>query len=273
MDPNESENKKIALQSSRVSVILFLKRGKKMKITLLIPMYNERNIIESTLSELSSYMRETFGEDYEILFVNDGSKDGCEEVVSAFSDPSVRLVSYGENRGKGYAIRRGVEEARGEVVFFTDCDLAYGESVIGDVFHRLQNGAADVIIGSRTLHPNGYEGYSPFRKAVSENYLKVLNRIMKISHSDFQCGLKGFTKEARDKIFPFCTVNGYAFDLEVLLLAEKEGLSVSEIPVKVLSEAKHKAKLKMLPEAIKMIRDVNKIKKGSTDLTRKGDGN
>jgi dolichyl-phosphate beta-glucosyltransferase len=245
-----------------------------MLLSVVIPVYNEEKIIKGSVCRLTDYLR-SLNVPFEVIISDDGSTDSGAGAVSSLSQKysEIRLLCNPLNRGKGAAVRDGMLSAKGDFIIFTDCDLAYGESVIGDVFHRLQNGAADVIIGSRTLHPNGYEGYSPFRKAVSENYLKVLNRIMKISHSDFQCGLKGFTKEARDKIFPFCTVNGYAFDLEVLLLAEKKGLSVSEIPVKVLSEAKHKAKLKMLPEAIKMIRDVNKIKKGSTDLTRKGDGN
>lgn len=246
-----------------------------MLLSVVIPVYNEEKTIKNSVCKLTDYLR-SLDVPFEVLISDDGSRDSGIGIVSSLSQKysEIRLLCNPLNRGKGAAVRDGMLSAKGDFIIFTDCDLAYGENVIGDIFHRLKNGVSDIIIGSRTLHPDGYEGYSPFRKAVSENYLKLLNRVMKIPHSDFQCGLKGFTKEARDKIFPHCRVNGYAFDLEVLTVAKKQGLSVSEIPVKVLSETKHRAKLKMLPEAFKMIRDVNKIKKeASTELIGKGEEN
>ena len=243
-------------------------------LSVVIPVYNEEKIIKTSVTRLTEYLR-SLGISFEVLISDDGSTDSGAGAVSSLSQKysEIRLLCNPLNRGKGAAVRDGMLSARGDYIIFTDCDLAYGETVIGDVFSRLQSGVSDVIIGSRALHPNGYEGYSPFRKAISENYLKILNRIMKIPHSDFQCGLKGFTKEARDKIFPLCKVNGYAFDLEVLLIAEREGLSVSEIPVKVLSEVKHKAKPKMISEAFKMLADVNRIKRETTLPAEKEDKN
>ena len=100
-----------------------------MKLSVVIPMYNESKIIEATARELSAYMESAFDE-YEILFCDDGSKDGCGELVSALGLPNVRVVSYGQNRGKGCAVRHGMLEAKGDVRIFTDADLAYGTEVI-----------------------------------------------------------------------------------------------------------------------------------------------
>lgn len=241
-----------------------------MQLSVVIPVYNEEKIIKQSVCRLTEYLR-SLDLSFEVLISDDGSRDSGAGIVSALSQKysEIRLLCNPLNRGKGAAVRDGMIAAKGDFIIFTDCDLAYGEAVIYDVFRRLKNHSCDVIIGSRTLHPDGYEGYSTFRRTVSKNYLKLLNRTLKIPHSDFQCGLKGFTAEARDKIFPSCKINGYAFDLEVLTIAEKLGLKVSEIPVKVLSETKHRAKLSMVSESVKMIRDVNKIKKTEYSLIPK----
>ena len=223
-------------------------------------MYNERNIIEDTLSRITVYMKETFREDYEILFVNDGSQDGCGEIVSAFPDDAVRLVSYPENRGKGYAIRRGVREARGEVIFFTDCDLAYGTSVISEFYGILSGeGAPDVAVGSRDLHPEGYAGYTPLRRLASRAYLFVLRLFGGLRLSDSQCGCKGFRADAAGRIFSFCEIDRFAFDFEAILIGQKLGASFREVPVKVLCHGE--SKVRIVRDTLRMLRDLRKMKK------------
>lgn len=243
-----------------------------MLLSVVIPVYNEEKIIKSSVGRLTEYLR-TLGISFEVLISDDGSRDSGAGIVSALSQKygEIRLLCNPLNRGKGAAVRDGMLAAQGEYIIFTDCDLAYGETVICEILKRLQDGVSDIVIGSRALHPNGYEGYSPVRKTVSEKYLKLINRSLKIPHSDFQCGLKGFTARARDKIFPLCKTNGYAFDLEVLLLAEQIGLSVTEIPVRVLPEIKHSAKAKMLPEAIKMLYDASRLRKAEHILAVKNE--
>lgn len=243
-----------------------------MLLSVVIPIYNEEKIVKESVSRLTEYLR-SLDLSFEVLISDDGSRDSGAGIVSALSQKysEIRLLCNPLNRGKGAAVRDGMLSAKGDYVIFTDCDLAYGTEVIYEILKRLQSGASDVVIGSRTLHPDGYAGYTPFRRAVSENYLKILNRAFNIPHSDFQCGLKGFTTEAKSKIFPLCKTNGFAFDLEVLLLAERLGFAVSEIPVKVLSEMKHRSKVKMIPEAIKTLRDIGKIKKTDFSPIKKDD--
>ena len=231
-----------------------------MKLSLLIPMYNEEKIISSTLAEVSAYMKETFIDDYEILYINDGSKDGCGSIVEAWEDPHVRLVSYEENRGKGYAIRRGVMEAAGDVIFFTDCDLAYGCGVIKQFYDILSaEGAQDVAVGSRSKHPEGYAGYTFLRRVVSKVYLRVLRLFGGLKLSDSQCGCKGFRAPMAKRIFSHCEIDRFAFDFEAILIGQRAGAVFCEVPVKV--ERHGESKVNVVKDTIRMLKDLRRMKK------------
>ena len=136
-----------------------------MKISVCIPMYNESSVIEKTARELDEYMRAHFDSgEYEVIFSDDGSRDGCGEIVKKLELPDIRVISNPINRGKGYAVRKAFLEAKGNVVMFTDADLAYGTDVIGRVYDMMSaNPTADVLIGSRNLTKDGYEGYTAIR--------------------------------------------------------------------------------------------------------------
>ena len=230
-----------------------------VKITLLFPMYNEEAIIADTLRTVSAYMKDTFFEGYEILFVNDGSRDGCAAIVEAFPDPAVRLISYDENRGKGYAIRQGVAAAQGEVVMFTDCDLAYGTDVIKEFYDALLNSTAGIAVGSRPKHKDGYAGYTLMRKIVSRTYLWVLRIFAGLHLSDSQCGCKAFRLQPAKDIFSLCEVDRFAFDMEAIMIADRLGVSFIEIPVTVKNHGE--SKVSVLRDTPKMLRDLMKMKK------------
>ncbi|MBO5305413.1 MAG: glycosyltransferase family 2 protein, partial [Clostridia bacterium] len=145
-----------------------------MKFSLCIPMYNEVSIIEETAKTLSAYMSEHF-DDYEILFANDGSTDNSAEMVEKLALPNVRVVGYEKNRGKGAAVRTAVLCSVGDVVMFTDADLAYGTEVISRVAKAFEeNPDVDAVIGSRNISKDGYEGYTLVRKLASKAYIKLL---------------------------------------------------------------------------------------------------
>lgn len=229
------------------------------KISLCIPMYNENSIIADTAKTLHDYMSETFA-DYEIIFSNDGSHDGCDKTVEALNLPHVRVVGYPDNRGKGCAVRTALLAAEGDIVMFTDADLAYGTDVIKQVYDAFAaNPDADIIIGSRNLHKDGYEGYTFVRKLASKTYIKVLCLVGGFRLSDSQCGCKAFTRDTVAAIFPRCEVNGFAFDFEALLWANKLGKTIREIPVKIINH--RESKVHVLKDSFKMLRDLRKMKK------------
>ena len=231
-----------------------------MKLSVVIPMYNEESIIKDTLRTVEDYMKGRFQRgEYEILFVNDGSKDRCGEIVSSCGIPSVKLVDYEENRGKGYAIRRGVMEASGEVVMFTDCDLAYGTEVIEKFYSALAGGECDVAVGSRPKHPEGYEGYTLLRKLVSRAYLAVLRIFGGLSLSDSQCGCKAFSGDMAKRIFAHCEIDRFAFDFEAILIGQRIGARFKEIPVKVVNHGE--SKVRIIRDTLRMLSDLRRMKK------------
>ncbi len=233
-----------------------------MKISLVIPMYNESRIIADTAERLSKYMSEHF-ELYEIIFSDDGSTDGSAETVRKMSLPNVKVVGYTQNRGKGSAVREGIMAAEGELVMFTDADLAYGTDVIKSFYDSFFDPNRDrdvkLLIGSRNMGRNGYEGYTFLRRVASKIYIKLLCLIGGFKLSDSQCGCKAFEREAAREIFGRCKVDGFAFDFEAILWAEKLGCKISEIPVRIINH--RDSKVNVLKDAIKMLRDLRSIKK------------
>lgn len=229
------------------------------KISLCIPMYNENSIIADTARTLHEYMSKTF-EDYEILFSNDGSKDGCDKTVETLNLPNVRVVGYPDNRGKGCAVRTALLAAEGDIIMFTDADLAYGTDVIKRVYDAfIENPDADMVIGSRNLSADGYEGYTFVRRIASKLYIKVLCIAGGFKLSDSQCGCKAFTKQTVAEIFPRCEINGFAFDFEAILWATKLGKKICEIPVKVINH--RESKVHVISDTFKMLKDLRKMKK------------
>lgn len=232
-----------------------------MKVSLCIPMYNEGSIINSTLETVSAYMRESF-DDYEVLFADDGSTDGCGDAVEAFADEHIRRVGYEKNRGKGAAIRSGVLNADGDIIIYTDCDLAYGLDVVKAAVRMLdEHPEADAVIGSRNLTDDGYEGYTPLRRLASKTYIKCLAIAAGFKLTDSQCGFKCFRRDIAKKIFAECSVDGFAFDFEVLIKANNMGAKILEMPVKIINH--RKSKVNVFKDSLKMLNDVRKIKKAN----------
>ena len=230
-----------------------------MKLSVCIPMYNEGAIIGQTACKLSSYLCERF-EDYEILFSNDGSTDGCERIVEELGLSGVRVVGYAQNRGKGSAVRTAMLAAEGDWILFTDADLAYGLDVIETLVKAIEsNPDAAVVIGSRNLHRDGYESYTLSRKIASKAYIKVICAVGGIKLSDSQCGFKAFRRDAAKEIFSRCEVDGFAFDFEALLWAKELGYRVCEMPVKVINH--RESKVHLISDAARMLKDLLRMKK------------
>lgn len=231
-----------------------------MKISLIIPMYNESAIISDAVQTFSSYMEKRFAE-WELIFVDDGSADGCGDVVAAASekDSRIRLCRYTPNRGKGHAVRTGVLAAQGDIILFTDCDNAYGEDAVGNLADAINESGADIVVGSRNLSKDGYDGYTFLRKLASKTYIKVIALAAGFKLTDSQCGIKGFRSSVAKKIFSNCEVDRFAFDLEVIMIATKLGATIAEMPVKIINH--RESTVHVFRDSIKMLRDVHSMKK------------
>ena len=230
-----------------------------MRISLVVPMYNESSIIADTAKVLDKYMSEHFGDDYEIIFADDGSRDGSASIVNELGLTNVRVVGYSQNQGKGCAVRCGVLASNGDVVLFTDADLAYGVDVIEEAVKILEKGEYPVLVASRAKHRDGYEGYTPIRKLASKTYIKVLNLFGGIKISDAQCGFKGFKGDIAREIFSLCQTNNFAFDLEVILWAQKMKHKIYEMPAKIINH--RESKVNVLKDAVRMSKEIFVIKR------------
>lgn len=241
-----------------------------MKLTVCIPMYNEAEIIEATVSALISGLEKAAEArffTYELIFSDDGSDDGCGEKAKealckeTMAHGTAFVVRSDQNRGKGHAVRLAVAHSTGEFLLYTDCDLAYGVDVIGEAYGRMTapDFAADILIGSRNLQADGYAGYTWMRKLASKCYIKVLCLVAGFRLSDSQCGCKAFRGDCARAVFRKASIDGWAFDFEVLMLAQQMGYRVAEFPVKIINH--RESKIHLAGDSIRMLRDIFRLRR------------
>lgn len=204
-----------------------------MDLSLIIPGYNEAQRIGLTLEKAAAHLRARPWS-WEIVVVDDGSDDGMAARVEEFARvcPAVRCLRHSPNRGKGYAIRRGVEAARGQYIGFMDAD--YKTDIAGvDAAMRCLEEGRDGVIGDRTLSRSQIAApRRRYRQWGSEVFRKVLLRLMGLGEfGDTQCGFKFFRAEVARDLFSRQRVDGYMFDVEILLLAVKAGYRIERLPV------------------------------------------
>ncbi len=226
-------------------------------LSLVIPAYNERAVILETAKTAIAVMSEKYAE-WELIFVNDGSTDDTLRLLQKIENENVHIISYAQNRGKGYAVREGVLAAKGDLIFYTDADLAYGLDVIGTAAAILENTEADIAAGSRKLDREAYKKYPPVRRLLSHCFA-LGSRVISGMNYDTQCGLKGFKREAALAVFSRCEEERFAFDFEIMLTSEILGLNVAEIPVRIVNH--RESKIRIMRDSIRMARDVLRIKK------------
>ena len=207
-------------------------RAPTLDATIVIPAYNEASRLPATVADILVWMRSR-GKSFEVIVVDDGSSDKTAEVVNelAKSEQEVRLISLPANRGKGYAVRIGVINAKGRLVLFDDAD---GSTPIGE-FARLEDAigrGADVAIGSRATQSSETKVEALwYRKAIGRCFNFIVNTLLVPGVQDTQCGFKLFRSEAAKWIFSRQRAERFSFDVEVLFLARKGKFKVSEVAV------------------------------------------
>lgn len=227
-------------------------------ISIIIPAYNEAPRIERNLHQLAVYLSARFPQ-FEIIVVDDGSTDETAQRVApaARKEPRIRLVSLPANRGKGFAVRQGMAVANGDVVCFMDADLSTPVEEIEEAANALQE-SSPVVIASRQ-HPDSAIALRQGR--LRENIGKSFNRFVRIllalPFEDTQCGFKCFSREAAQAIFSRARIDGFAFDVELLVIARNLGYRVTEIPVNWTNAPD--SKVKPARDLPRVVRDLLKI--------------
>lgn len=228
-------------------------------LSLVIPAYNEESRIADTIARAVSFL-ETLGKSWELIVVDDGSTDDTLQGIRSSQTRStqVRLVSYTPNRGKGYAVRQGVEASRGEYVAFSDADLSAPLEELPKLFNAMARGY-DVVIGSRAVQGAHLGARQPRYRELGGKGLNLIIQALAVPGiRDTQCGFKLFRGDAAREIFSRCFVAGWGFDVEVLFLARRLGYTIAEVGV----EWSHAEASKIHPfrAALRVIWDVLRVR-------------
>ena len=201
----------------------------QIKLSLVLPAYNEGNSIEVSLDALDRAVKDTKLR-YEILVVDDGSTDSTRLNAARYAGRNghVRVISYDRNVGKGYAIKTGFMQANGDAVVFVDSDLEIDLDAISRYVEALQRG--DMVIASK-WHPQSIVEMPLLRRILSHGFNVLVRLMTGAKLRDTQAGLKAMKKSAFQDVFPRLSVKRYAFDVELLTVANLYGLKVVEMPV------------------------------------------
>ena len=224
------------------------------KLSIVIPSFNEERRLPATLERIVSYIRAS-GRETEVIVVDDGSTDGTIRVADSFRAkiPNLRVVSNGQNRGKGYSVRHGSMEARGDIVLFTDADLSAPIEEADKLFAKMDE--YDVAIGSRAVDRKLIEVHeSRFRELAGIIFNRIVRVILRLPFVDTQCGFKAFRRESCKIIFEQQTIERFGFDPELLYLARHHGLRTAEVAVRWAHSPA--TKVNMWRDSIQMFLDV-----------------
>ena len=229
------------------------------KYSIVIPAFNESARIPATLEAVIACLR-SHKWDAEVIVVNDGSTDNTVEVVTRFAQnaPEVRLIENPGNHGKGYSVRNGCLQARGEIVMFTDSDLSAPIDEAERLFAAIAAGA-DIAIGSRWLESRRQTHRQPLYRQLFGRCFNLVTRIvMGLHFADTQCGFKAFTSNAAQTVFQLQTIEGWGFDPEILFIALKRGLRVQEVPVTWAHD--ERTRMSYLKDGLRMLEELAVIR-------------
>jgi dolichyl-phosphate beta-glucosyltransferase len=230
------------------------------ELSVIVPAYNEEDLIVRTLDGLHSHLSPRL-ERYEIIVVDDGSQDATVAVVQGWHarhEVDLRLFVNPKNMGKGYSIRRGVLESRGQFVLFIDADLPYELDVIEDFLKALRNGY-DLAIGSRVLPGAQVRGVPPLRFVAGQVFSWMVQVLLFSGLPDTQCGFKSFRSAAAKEIFQRTTIDGFGFDVETLYLARKLKFSIQPFAVRMI-DYRRGSRVRLLGDSLKMFSNLFTIR-------------
>ena len=227
-----------------------------MHLSLIIPAYNEEKRIADTLNKVLKYLR-IQNYDYEIILVDDGSEDKTTELVEK-EFPEVKIISYKSNRGKGHAVKTGMESANGNYRIFYDADASTPIEELEKFWQKFEEGA-EVVIGSRALPESNIELHQPWYRETMGRTFNLFVKLFAIrDFPDTQCGFKGFTAEACKKIFPRQTINRFSFDAEILYIGKKLKFRIDQVPVRWINSPA--SRVNAITDSTRMLLDLISIR-------------
>ena len=238
-----------------------------MPLSIVIPAYNEQGRLPGTLPRIQTFLTSP-SRACEIIVVDDGSSDGTAGVIADMQGrfPQLRLLRNDGNRGKGYSVRRGMLEARGAHVLFTDADLSTPIEEVDKLLPWFDRGF-EVVIGSRAMRESRIVRHQPgYREAMGRVFNLMAQSWALRGIRDTQCGFKCFRREAAHDVFSRQTLSGFCFDVEALYIASRLGYRIKEVPVTWANSPE--TKVRALRDSTRMFMDLLKIRARHRGLTR-----
>jgi dolichyl-phosphate beta-glucosyltransferase len=231
-------------------------------LSVVVPAYNEASRIGPTLVRIAEHLGSTFGA-YEIIVVDDGSTDDTPAVVRQLGCElaGVRLIRYGKNRGKGYAVRTGCLSSKGNLLLISDADLSTPIEEIEKLLAHIDSGS-DMAIGSRGLRESDIIVRQSWHRERMGRAFNLLVRLLAIGNiTDTQCGFKLMKGTVARDLFSRCLIDGFSFDVEMLFLAKKAGCKISETPVRWLNSPN--SRVRLLRDPVNMFMELIMIRVNS----------
>jgi len=233
-------------------------------LSIVIPAFNEAGRIGPTLEQVIRFL-EAQPFTSEVIVVDDGSSDETARMARLYLEQHTsrrvysRLLRNPGNRGKGYSVRRGVLSAEGRIVLFTDADLSAPITEAPKLYEPIRRGQADVVFGSRALDPSFVKRpQSLGRRAAGRIFNWLVQALTGLAFKDTQCGFKAYARDAITPVFRLQRIDRFGFDVEILYIARKRGLSLEEVPV--VWYHSEGTKVKMLRDSLRMLLDLLQIR-------------
>jgi dolichyl-phosphate beta-glucosyltransferase len=227
-----------------------------LDLSIVIPAFNEERRLPKTLGSIGAFLQSRPIR-AEIIVVDDGSTDATSQLVASYQSKyaDLRLVSNGRNRGKGFSVRHGMLEARGEYALFTDADLSTPIEEADKLLAALKEQGYDAAIGSRAVDRSLIQIHqSAVRERAGILFNYMVRWIMGVGFSDTQCGFKAFRMDRARIIFEQQQIERFGFDPEILFLAKRHGLRVAEVPVRWSHDAA--TKVNVVADGMRMLLDL-----------------
>jgi dolichyl-phosphate beta-glucosyltransferase len=224
-------------------------------LSIVIPAFNEEARLGPTLEAYLAYCRHT-ARRVELIVVDDGSLDGTTAVANQWTaqSPEVRLIRLAENQGKGQAVRSGVVNAQGKRILFADADGATPLAEVERLEAALEAGA-DIAIGSRALHHHDVKVKARlYRRVMGRLFHRMVELLTVARVKDTQCGFKLFRGPVAHDLFSRMRIRGYSFDVELLMMAQRRGYAIAEVPVNWTHQPG--SKVNLVTDSARMLRDL-----------------
>ena len=236
----------------------------RKNVSIILPCYNEEDIIENTVLKCLEFAK--VYKECEFIFVSDGSTDKTYDILVDLklkldNTTCIKVIGYKNNKGKGYAVKYGINHCEGEYICFVDSDLAYSLNGHIPQIVELLRKFGGVVIGNRGLVLNNKKNVSFLRILFGRVFNLCMKVILGLKYNDVQAGLKGANSDIFKDLFNSLTIEDWAFDSELIFIAKKRGYEICEIPARVSKSHLNKtSKISLISDSIKMFLSLIKIR-------------